>query len=271
MPLILGAIGLGLGAAGTGVSLWSQNEAKKAAKKAEKENRKTAAWNALMQAAAGAVPQNDFRASAEPQVDYGGALATMGGGVAAFGNAVGQNDYKNELLKIKQGQAAAEANQQGIANQFEGRRIAVDEGRAAEQARANKATLDAQWNRDMQKASEGRSDFMRTENRDAADQDYRSQVLQIQRERTAAVASKEKATPGQLSEAELVKIATAKKEEDPIAFLVSQQMGKTAPSGYKSPDSARKRAIQLLQDRYGWGAQESGDLLGNSNDPMGLR
>ena len=270
MPLILGAIGLGLGAAGTGGSLYSQNEAKKAAKKAEKENRRMAAWNALMQAAAGGIPQNDFRASAEPQVD-GGALAQLGSGVTAAGGVLAENDYKTQLIKMKQDQAKAAAAQQGISNGFESQRINLDQAKAAETARANKANENQAWANNMRQESQNMNNFERNMQNDAAENDCRAQMLQIQKERTAAIAGKPVAKTGQMSEGELVRIATGKKEEDPIAVLVAGQMGKPAPSGYKSPESARKRAIQLLKDRYGWDDQQASDLLSIDSDPMGLR
>jgi len=71
-----------------------------------------------------------------------------------------------------------------------------------------------------------------------------------------------------------VRIATARKEEDPIATILAKQNGQPAPSGYKSPDSARKKAVNLLKSRYGWDDQTADDLLGSgsgSTDPLGLR
>jgi hypothetical protein len=251
--------------------LYSQYQAKKAAKKAEKENRRMAAWNALMQAAAGGIPQNDFRASPEPQIDYGGALATLGSGVSAAGGALAEHDYKQQLITMKQAQATAAAQQQGIENGLNMRRVVADEGRAAEAVRSNKASENQAWQNNMRQESQNMSAFERNVQNDTNDAEFKRKQLDLEGRKIDLLSGREKVKPGTLSEAELVRIATAKKEEDPIAALVAGQMGKPVPSGFKNPDSARKKAIQRLMTDYNWSEQDAGDLLGNSNDPMGLR
>lgn len=183
MPIILGAIGLGLGAVGTGASLYSQNQAKKAAKRAEEENRRTAAWNALMQAAAGGVPQNNFQASAMPQVDYGGAVSQLGSGLVQAGSLMADRDYKNQLLTMKARQAA-EANAQ------EDRRIKVAETTAANTAEYQKGMLDNAWQARMGRDLDRMNQFEADER--AADdlKAWREKQYNLEKDKIAAIANR---------------------------------------------------------------------------------
>lgn len=263
MPIILGAIGLGLGAVGTGASLYSQNQAKKAAKRAEEENRKTAAWNALMQAAAGGVPQNGFQASAIPQVDYGGAVSQLGAGVMSAGNMLADRDYKTQLMALRMKQASD-------ASALDERRIKVAETTADNTAQYRKGMLDNAWQartgRDLDRMNQFEADER------AADdlRKWREDQLKLGRERIAAEASKEKAIPGQISEGAALSGVVGRKEADPMAALLAGMTKQPVPSGYKMSDAARKKYAKLLKERFNWSDEDLSDLLSNEADPLGI-
>jgi hypothetical protein len=251
--------------------LWSQSKDKQAAKKADRENRRRAAQNAIMQAAAGAVPNNSYQSQAIPEVNYAGALAGAASGIAANQQAKNDEDYRQQILKIKQDQATAAATQQAVDNGLNTRRVVASEGLAAETVRANKERENSALRTDTRLNVGRMDDFERNFQNDTNDAEFKRKQLDLEGRRLDIAAARGTPKTGQLSEAELVRIATAKKEEDPIAALVAGQMGRPAPTGYKNPDSARKKAIERLKTDYNWSEQDAGDLLGNSSDPMGLR
>lgn len=256
---------------GTGYSMYQQNRDRQAAKAAEEENRRIAAWNALMTAAAGGTPQNSYRASAIPSVDYGGAISTAGSVVNSYNQNKEQEAYKQQLLKMRQDQQTAAATQQGIVNANEGRRITIAEGAAKETADYHKAQTNNAWMERTGKDLDRMNRYERDE-QDAADlRDWREKQLKVRRDQIAAMAGKEKSMPGEITEGQAVNIITGKKENDPTTVMLATQLKQPVPTGYTHSTRARKTMAKLLKERRGWSDDEVNALLDETDaDPLGI-
>ncbi len=264
-------IGPALQVIGTGYSMYQQNQDKKKAERADEENRRIAAWNALMTAAAGGTPQNTYRASAIPGVDYGGAISTAGSVVNSYNQNKEQQDYKQQLLKMRQDQQAATEAQQGIVNANEGRRITIAEGSAASDAAYKKELTNNAWYDRTGKDLDRANQFERDE-KDAEDlRKWREDQLKVKREQIAAVAGKEKSMPGAITEGQAVNIITGKKENDPTTVMLATQLKQPVPTGYTHSTRARKTMAKLLKERRGWSDDEVNALLDETDaDPLGI-
>lgn len=264
-------IGPALQVLGTGYSIWQQYRDRKEAKKAEEENKRIAAWNALMQAAAGGVPQNSYRATAIPGVDYGSAVSAAGGVVNAYNENKDQNAYKQQLLDMRKTQAEAAATQQGIVNANEERRIGIAEGAAQDNAQYRKAMMNNAWQERTGKDLDRMNSF-EADQRSADDlKKWREDQLKLRREELAAAAGKEKATPGEITEGQAVNIISGRKENDPTSVMLATSLKQKPPTGYTHSEKTRRTMAKLLKERRGWSDEDVRALLDdNENDPLGI-
>lgn len=105
-PLTLSLIGMGMGAAGTGFSLFGQSKARKEAARAERQRRREEAYMRLMAAVQGSAMPQPGQPIQKPQVDWGQAVSGVGQIVSGAG-ALGMQQQA-----AKQTQANFEAQMQ---------------------------------------------------------------------------------------------------------------------------------------------------------------
>ena len=263
MAWIVPVISLALSAAGTGASLYGQSNDRKEAKKADEENRRQAAWNALMQAAAGGVPQNTYKAEAIPGVNWGGALSNMGGALAAYQGAKQDQDYRTQLLAMKQAQATNAENQQGIENTRADTALAMQAARdgAAESSALDNwmAKLDANSNDASKQNDTAYNDEMSRIDLN----DWRDKQLQVKREQIAAGAGKKPV--GDATFSKLHDIAYGTKDQDVLSAILAKQSGIPIPSGSKYSAAEQAKARKRLLEEYDWE-----DTPASDGDSLGL-
>lgn len=254
--------------AGEGLKYYEADRARKKAHQERDDERRAAAWNALMQAAAGGVPQYSPRPipEAEPYSWSGAANGLV--------NTIAQDQQKTqqEADKVKAEAKANEAEsyrrqQDAEALRLRERAAVSDESRLAETVRANKAQELRAWSRDLQDTADRsatRTDAILKgsgeDERWLMDYQLRKQAL----EQKAAEAAN-KGPTGDMTEKALADIAYSTEGDDlagQIARLEAGRGGKPVPPPkFKYPDAARSQALRKLRERYGW-PDEAG-LSGN--------
>jgi hypothetical protein len=250
--------------ASSALSLMGQSKSRSEAKKADRENRKTAAWNALMQAAAGATPQNNYQAQPAPQVDWGGAVGQIAGAVGAYQGyqdnkqrEARQDKLESEMMTLRERQVAnQEQSTTNAENRYQQQRFDdnIDQWAASAQARADASGREVQG-----MLNPGISDDQKW----LDEQALRRERLQIEREKMAAGAPGEKRPSGSMSEKDLVAIYSGRKEDDLMSQIIAKQNGVKPSSGYKYSGAERLKARRRLMDEYGWKDDELEDPLGS--------
>ncbi len=93
---------------GTGMSLYQQGQSRKDAKKAQEEQKRQDAWSNLISIVGGRGPTGMTPVSVAPQVDYAGALSTLGQGAAGVQSSMNASKEAAWLKQLKADQLAAQ-------------------------------------------------------------------------------------------------------------------------------------------------------------------